>query len=75
MKKFEMMVTLDDDGYINIVGHNDGFTGIEIIGFLEAKKQDLIEQMNHPEKFKYTRTCVLNGEQLSVKEVDDNAED
>ena len=69
MKKFEMTVTLADNDGFSVEVNNNGFNALEIIGFLEMKKQDILEQINHPEKFEYRRTAVLNDEQVSIEEV------
>lgn len=69
-KKFEMSVTLNDDNsQFEIIVNNGGFNAIEIIGFLEMKKQDILDQINHPENFKYTRTYTNEkGEKIAIEE-------
>ena len=68
MKKFVMTVT-DDGVNIHIDGENTGFSGIELVGILDAKKQDILDQMNHPEKYKHVRKINVDGEQLSIEEI------
>ena len=68
MKKFVMTVT-DDGVNILIDGENTGFSAIELVGILDAKKQDILDQMNHPEKYKHVRKLNVDGEQLSIEEV------
>ena len=68
MKKFVMTVT-DDGVNILIDGENTGFSAIELVGILDAKKQDILDQMNHPEKYKHVRKINVDGEQLSIDEV------
>lgn len=70
-RKFEMTVVADDDG-ISINGENHGFTALEIVGFLEAKKQDILNQLYCPEKFKLTRTTEVDGEQIAIEEVEED---
>ena len=70
MKKFTMIVT-DDDGTISIDGENHGFNAMEIIGILETKKQDILDQMNHPEKYTFTRAVEKDGELLIKEEKED----
>ena len=71
MKKFVMTVT-DDGVNILIDGENTGFSAIELVGILDAKKQDILDQMNHPEKYKHVRKINVDGEQLSIEEVEEN---
>lgn len=71
MKKFVMTVT-DDGVNILINGENTGFSAIELVGILDAKKQDILDQMNHPEKYKHVRKLNVDGEQLSIEEVEEN---
>jgi len=66
MKKFTMIVTVDDKT-VNINGENHGFNAMEIVGFLEAKKQDILNQMNNPKKYTFTRAVEKDGE-LLIKE-------
>lgn len=69
-KKFQLTVT-EIDGEVNMTGFNDGFTILELITLLGAKKMDLYEQLMHPEKFKHTRTAIdVDGEQISIEEVE-----
>ena len=69
MKKFVMTVTNDGDNIL-IDGENTGFTAIELVGIFEAKKQDILDQMNHPEKYKHVRKLNVDGEQISIEEVE-----
>ena len=69
MKKFVMTVTNDGDNIL-IDGENTGFTAIELVGNFEAKKQDILDQMNHPEKYKHVRKLNVDGEQISIEEVE-----
>lgn len=72
MKRFEMTVTLDDDGRIDIEENNDGFDPIEIIGLLELKKQDIIRQTALADAEEYEEET---DEEEETEEVEDNAED
>ena len=73
MKKFELTFIQHSDGTIDIDGNNDGFNLLEIIGLLEIKLDDLREQANHPERFvKHTRTAIVDGEQLSIEEAEED---
>ena len=71
IKKFELTITETDEG-ITITGDNNGFNAIELIGILEAKKQDIVEQLNHPEKFKHVRSVTVDGERYTKEEVSEN---
>jgi hypothetical protein len=69
MKRFVMTVT-EEGGNIHIDGENSGFSGIELVGIFEAKKQDILDQMNHPEKYKHVRKVNVDGEQIAIEEVE-----
>lgn len=69
MKTFKLIVTENAADDITVESYNDGFNASEIIVFLEYKKQDIVEQIRHPEKFKHVRTGVVDGEHISVEEV------
>lgn len=72
MRKFNLTVTEETDGNFTIKTLNDGFNSAELIGFLECKKNDILDQIRFPEKFiKHQRTIVIDGEQMSIEEVDD----
>ena len=71
MKKFVMTVT-DDGVNILIDGENTGFSAFELVGILDAKKQDILDQMNRPEKYKHVRKLNVDGEQLSIEEVEED---
>lgn len=52
MKKFVLTFTVGDDGMLRSTGENTGFTALELLGMLETKKTDIIDQMMHHELFK-----------------------
>ena len=65
MKKFSLTVTQDGDR-VTIDCTNDGFYPLEIVGLLEWRKQDLMEQIQHPER--YTRTVKTeDGREIAIK--------
>lgn len=68
MKKFVMTVT-DNGVNILIDGENTGFSAFELVGILDAKKQDILDQMNHPEKYKHTRILNKDDDQISIEEI------
>ena len=73
MKIKRLVMTVTDDGEsIRIDGENTGFSAIELLGIFEAKKQDILDQLNHPEKYKYVRKANIDGEQVSIEEVSEN---
>ena len=51
MKKFTLTLTEKENGDSTVITKNDGFTGLELLGFLEMKQQDILEQIRHPAKF------------------------
>lgn len=52
MKKFVLTFTVGDDGMLRCTGENNGFTALELLGMLETKKTDIVDQMMHSELFK-----------------------
>lgn len=50
-KKFILTLTEDDNGDATVHTENDGYNALELLGFLEMKQQDILEQLNHPAKF------------------------
>jgi hypothetical protein len=52
MKKLVITFEETDQGMISCEVKNTGFNAAEIVGFLEMKKIDTIDQMNHPKLFK-----------------------
>lgn len=54
-KTFKLVCTEDKDGNLELKFENHGFDGMEIIGILETKKSDIVEQTTHPERFKFIR--------------------
>lgn len=69
MKRFVMTVT-EEGGSLLIDGENSGFNAIELVGIFEAKKQDILDQINHPEKYKHVRHVNVDGEQIAIEEVE-----
>lgn len=51
-KKFTLIITDNGDGSLNFSGENIGFNGLELIGLLDMKKVDVIDQMNGRYDFK-----------------------
>lgn len=50
-KKFVLTAT-EKDGQDLIDCENEGFTALELLGILEVKKSDILEQMRRPADFK-----------------------
>lgn len=51
-KRFELVFEVDEtNGEVNISGKNEGFSGIELIGLFDCKKQDIIDQVTGRAKF------------------------
>lgn len=54
-KRFELVFEVDEvNEKLNISGTNEGFSGFELVGILECKKQDIIDQMTSRAKFNRT---------------------
>jgi len=45
MKSYILRVTVDKEG-TQIESESDGFSGFEVLAFIEWKKQDIISQLN-----------------------------
>lgn len=55
MKKLEIKVEVNNQGEIRMEASNDGFTAPELIGLLELKKMDIVEQCINPQNFIHRR--------------------
>jgi len=45
MKKFSLSFEYTDNGMLNFESTNDGFTGIELLGLLDWKIDDILQQV------------------------------
>lgn len=54
MRSFHMTFIIDDDGLLIVDGENNGFTGLELVGALDFKKNDILKQIMEPAKFNRT---------------------
>jgi hypothetical protein len=65
MKRYELIFTEEEDGTIRCDTTNEGFSGIELLSFLEVKRDDLKAQLYNNTKF--TRTLLdMNGIKTKV---------
>ncbi len=65
MKRYELIFTEEEDGTIRCDTTNEGFSGIELLSFLEVKRDDLKAQLYNNTKF--TRTLLdMNGIKTEV---------
>ena len=55
MKKLEIKVKMNIHGEITMEATNEGFSAHEIIGLLELKKMDIVEQLVNPQNFIHRR--------------------
>ena len=55
MKKLEIKVEVNNQGEITMKASNDGFTAPELIGLLELKKMDIVEQCRNPQNYIHRR--------------------
>lgn len=55
MKRLEIKVEVNNKGEITMEATNDGFTAPELIGLLELKKMDIVEQCRNPQNFIHRR--------------------
>ena len=66
MAKFELVVTRNGDDW-KFNTYNDGFTAVELIGMLDMKKTDVLNQINEFTKFE--RTVIDNeGNKIDISE-------
>lgn len=69
MKKLEIKVEENNQGEITIKASNDGFTPPELIGLLELKKMDIVEQCRNPQNFIHRRRYKdKDGEWVEIEE-------
>ena len=61
MKIYELKAEINDEGKFNISSKCDGFNGLEVLGILELKVNDVLDQLSgktHPDTIK--REVVVN---------------
>lgn len=63
MKEFILHIT-SDEKMINFDTQNIGFNAFELIGMLETKKNDIIEQCNQQARF--SRTVIQDGKEIKI---------
>ena len=63
MKEFILQITSDEKS-ISFDAQNRGFDVFELIGLLETKKSDLIDQCNHQARF--SRTFIQDGKEIKI---------
>lgn len=51
IKKCEIVFE-ENDGILNVSATNSGFSGVELVGLLETKKQDIVDQLIGHSRFK-----------------------
>lgn len=66
MKKYKLELVVLDDGTFSVNATNTGLTAFEIIGFLELKKQDLINQTMDISGPAFKRTATYNGKTVNI---------
>lgn len=67
VKKFKLEVEFTDTS-IHMNAENTGLNAMEIIGILEAKKQDVLNQVLNAKRFEHKRIAEVNGEKIEIKE-------
>lgn len=68
IKRFNLSIEIDDD-MCNITTENNGFTAVELIGFLEMKQQDILDQLREETKVRYKRTAHVDGKAIEIEDV------
>lgn len=75
MKKFTLIATVNDlDDTITIESECEGFTAFELLGLLDHKRQDILDQMNDVQRrnVRFKRTA-KNGDMIvNIEEVTDD---
>lgn len=73
-KKYTMIVEATENSELNIRGENEGFNAFEILGFLDFKRQDVLDQINDVmrEKAHFKRTIKRGDEIMEIEEVNDD---
>lgn len=66
MRKFTMIATMDENGSVYLDTKNEGFSGCEILGLLECKRDDIVHQIKNYTDFK--RTFVEDGKEVNIEE-------
>lgn len=69
MKREFMLKVIDNDGVFNFESINTGFNALELIGILEAKKQDVERQIHC--QTKYDRTYTEGDKKFKIEEVEE----
>ena len=64
--RYYKIEVFDNEGNITISAYNDGFNVLELIGLLESKKQDLLNQLKNQSEFE--RTFKKDGTEYEIKE-------
>lgn len=61
MAKYVLTITKNNTGQIQINSDNNGFTVLELIGFMEAKRTELVEQLRSKSQYLSTGTAIVNN--------------
>lgn len=71
-KKYTLIITTDTaNDTLNIECENDGFNSFEILGFLDYKRQDVIDQMKGIERQNvHFKRTVRDGDKIMEIEED-----
>ena len=69
MKREFMLKVRENDGELYFESVNTGFNALELVGILEAKKQD-VERQIHSET-KYGRTYIEGDKKFKIEEVEE----
>lgn len=64
--RYYKIEVFDKGEKVTIQAYNDGFNTLELIGLLESKKQDLLNQLKNQSEFE--RTVKKDGNEYGIKE-------
>lgn len=64
--RYYKIEVFDKGEKVTIQAYNDGFNTLELIGLLESKKQDVLNQLKNQSEFE--RTVKKDGTEYEIKE-------
>lgn len=66
MRYYKLEAFDNEDGKITVRAYNDGFNIFALLGIIESKKQDLMNQLKNESEFE--RTVKKDGTEYEIKD-------